>query len=65
MPETAVGEAAGQVYVDAAPLADGQVLRLYWGGQVDARTITEGADRDRRSARVVIRSRSAPTWPST
>jgi hypothetical protein len=51
--EDAIHAAAARVYVDAAPLADGTVYRLRWGSQVDTRTITDTAHRDRRSTRTV------------
>jgi hypothetical protein len=51
--EDAIHAAAARVYVDAAPLTDGTVYRLRWGTQVDTRTITDTADRDRRSPKAV------------
>jgi hypothetical protein len=51
--EDAIHATAERVYVDAAPLADGTVYPLRWGTQVDTRTITDTADRDRRSTRTV------------
>jgi hypothetical protein len=44
--EDAIRTAAGKVTLDAAPLADGRVYRLRWGGQVDTRSISDGAPRD-------------------
>jgi hypothetical protein len=52
--EDAIRTAAAKVSLDAAPLRDGIVHRLHWGGQVDTRTITDTADRESgRAARVV------------
>lgn len=48
--EDAVRVAAALVYVDTVPLADGAVVRLRWGKQVDTRTISDSSDRDARRA---------------
>lgn len=45
--ERAVRDAAARVVVTSAPLLDGTAYELRWGGQVDTRTVSEGADRER------------------
>ena len=51
---TRSGRPRASVSLDSAPFRDGTTYRLHWGRQVDTRTITEVADRDRaRTAPVV------------
>jgi hypothetical protein len=52
--EHAIRTAAAKVTLDTPPLADGTAVRLWWGSQVDTRSITDTAQRDSgRTSRIV------------
>lgn len=52
--ENAIQAAAAKVALDSEPLADGTVYRLYWGSQVDTRSITDTARRGSGRASKVV-----------